>query len=149
MFGAGVVAQHVWDTLRTRQPIRDALGSRPRIHNLMLAPQGSTYPLALHYAENGAYTGPVQSGIRPTEETVQYVLRLICQGESDAPIRAAAEDAMDALTLEFSEATVTHNGADYSLSILPTNEWPITTVAEGGVLYRQLGFYLSVQIFRL
>lgn len=87
--------------------------------------------------------------MEPTEETVNYVVRFICQDVVDNSIRPAAKDALAALSLQFAEGVVTQDGEQFSVTLLPTGEWPITTVVANGVMYRQLGFYLQAQVFRL
>jgi hypothetical protein len=146
MFGSGVVAQHVYNQLRIRPAVSAAVGTR--IRNLAVVPQGTALPAALHYMENGDYTGPFSAGMEPTEETIRYVVRFICEGESDSPIRAAAKDALTALAIDNASATITQDGETFDLTLLPAGEWPITTVTDGGVLYRQLGFILQAHVFR-
>lgn len=119
------------------------------IKNLSAAPQDVTFPLCLHYMEAGDYSGVITSGTDPTEETIRYVVRLICQGESDSPIRPAAKDALTTLANIDPGDTVTQGGDTFSLTFIPVGEWPLTTVIEGGVMYRQLGFFLAAHVFRL
>lgn len=147
MFGSGVVAQHVYNVLRTRPAIQEAIGSPPRLKAIGALPEGTTLPAALHYAEAGTYGGVISSTNPPDEEQLRYVVRFICEGESDAPIRAAAKDALQALAVEFDQADVTQDGDTFHLTLLATNEWVITTVVTGGVIYRQLGFYLEAHVF--
>lgn len=154
MFGSGVVAAWVYNTLRTRPAITAAIGTPPRIKPYSVLPEPGTpqtvsLPACLHYAESTSYSGPFSAGMEPTEETVNYVVRFICQDVVDNSIRPAAKDALAALSLQFAEGVVTQDGEQFSVTLLPTGEWPITTVVANGVMYRQLGFYLQAQVFRL
>lgn len=153
MFGSGVVASWVYNTLRVRPAITAALGTPPRIKPYSVLPEPNTpqsvaLPACLHYAESTEYHGPIYSGTEPNEEIVNYVVRFICQGEYDTPIRPAAKDALSALSIQFADGTVTQDGESFALTLLPTGEWPITTVVENGVMYRQLGFYLRAEVRR-
>lgn len=153
MFGSGIVAKHVYYTLRERPAITAALGNPPRLKNIGVAPPlkpGEVgFPMALHYAESGTYSGPFTAEQEPIEETVSYLVRFICQGESDAPIRAAAKDALTALSVEFATGEVVQDSETFSVTLLPSGEWPITTTVENGIIYRMLGFYLTATVFRV
>lgn len=147
MFGAGITAQAVYNALRVRPIITAAVGTN--IFNLSVAPQGTPFPCLLHYAESGTYTGPF-SGMEPSEETVSYIVRLICVGTSDQPIRAAAKDALSVLVgeLALDTVTVTQDSETFNLSMLIANEWPLTTIVDEDVIYRQLGFYVTAYVNR-
>jgi hypothetical protein len=147
MLGVGAVAQHVYNVLRQRTPVTAAVGNR--IKNLSVLPEGTTLPACIHYAESATYGGPFTATMEPSEEIVSYLVRFICQGESDAPIRAATKDALTALAIDEAEGTVTQDDGSFAITLLPTGEWALTTTIENGVLYRQLGFYLQAQVFRL
>jgi hypothetical protein len=149
MYGSGVVAQHVYYTLRARAPIQAALGNPPRLKAIGVLPEGTALPAALHYAEQGTYGGTINSSEPPNQETLRYVVRFICQGESDGPIRAAAKDALLALSVEAHDADIVQDGETFHVSLLASNEWTITTTVENGVIYRQLGFYLDAFVTAL
>ena len=143
------MAQHVYNTLRTRPTVQAAIGNPVRLKNIGVLPPNTALPAALHYAETGTYGGPISAIDPPDTENLSYIVRFICQGESDAPIRAAAKDALHALSVDAYQATVVQDGESFYLTLDPTNEWLITTTVEDGVIYRQLGFYLAATVNRL
>lgn len=136
LFGSELVAEAVYGVLAGLPAVTAATGDR--IVNLSVAGD-LALPAALHYMDNGDYGGPI--GQAATSERVRYVVRLVCEGASTDPIRAAAEAAFAAF--DGFEATPAP-GAWLGSQVV--GEWPLTTVLEGGVLYRQLGFYLSVDL---
>jgi hypothetical protein len=135
-FGSEVVAEEVYAVLAATGAVTAVVGSR--ILNLSVVPQDTDLPAALHYAEAGNYHGPV--GQPSASEVVRYVIRFTCEGSSTDPIRAAAEAAFVA----FDGHEATRAGTYLGFSV--TGEWPLTTVLEGGVLYRQLGFFVDVYL---
>ena len=154
MFGSEAMARHVFSTLRNRTAVSAVVGSR--IYNDSIPPQGATYPLCIHYDESATYGQDVlATGQLPSEETLRYVVRFICEGVSDAPVRPALKDAMEALVVDNAHASVSlEDGSDYTLDIGAQAEWPRalgTEVVQAGstvVRFRQRGFYLSVAVFR-
>lgn len=141
------MSQHIYNTLRTRTPIQAAIGNPPRLKAISVLPEGTALPAAIHYAESGTYGGTINSVEPPNQETLRYVVRFICQGESDSPIRAAAKDALYALSVESHDADIVQDGDSFHVTVNPSNEWTITTTVENGVIYRQLGFYLDAYVF--
>lgn len=134
VFGSQVVAEEVYTVLSALTEIPDAW----KIINLMVVPEGTPLPAVLHYMENGDYTGPIGQAV--ASERLRYVVRFTCQGQSVGPILTAAAAAF--LTLDGHEAQ--RDGAFLGFDV--SGEWPLTTVLEGGTLYRQLGFYLQVDL---
>ena len=130
VFGSEIVAEEVYAVL-------DPLTAFP-IRNISVAPEGTGLPAVLHYMEAGTYDGPI--GQTAISEAMRYVVRFVCEGASTDPIRAGAEAAFAAL--DGHEAT--RSGC--YLAFQASGEWPLTTVLEGGVLYRQLGFFLTVNL---
>ena len=130
IFGSEVVAEEVYVVL-------DALTAIPII-NLSVVPEATALPAALHYMESGTYEGAI--GQTANSERIRYVVRFTCKGESSDPIRTAAEAAFTALDGYQAERSGVWMGFQVS------GEWPLTTVLEGGVLYRQLGFFLDVHL---
>lgn len=108
------------------------------LFNLMIVPQSAVLPVALTYMENGIYSGP--QGYEETFERMRYVLRFVCEGGSTDPIKPAAEAAFLALRGRRAD----RDGANLAFQVAA--EWPLGTRFEGGVLYRELGFFLDVHV---
>lgn len=135
-FGSETVAEEVAALLATVPAVTTATGGR--VLNLSVAPEGYDLPAVLHYMEAGTYEGPV--GYAQTFESLRYVVRFLCTGASTDPIRTAAEQAF--AVLDGHEA----DRAGARLGFQVSGEWPLTTVLEGGTLYRQLGVFLDVHL---
>jgi hypothetical protein len=134
MFTAEAAAAHFREQALTVNDVTVAVGDR--IVNLSLVPQGVALPALLHYAEFVNYTGPTVTEYITSE--IRYVCRFVCKGESTQPIAAAAE----ALRLHMNGNYGEFGGFQFEWEA--TGEWPITTVAEGGDIYRMLGVYFRV-----
>ncbi len=137
IFGSETVAEEVFAVLSGLAAVT-AVAPVGQILNLTVVPESIALPAVLHYMETGTYDGPI--GQAQTFEKMRYVVRFTCIGESTNPIRTAAEAAFIALDGH----TAIRDGAD--LNFYASGEWPLTTVLEGGTLYRQLGFYLGVDL---
>lgn len=136
-FGSETVAAEVYAVLSGLAAVTSVTPAG-QIINLSVVPESIALPAVLHYMESGLYDGPI--GQPQTFEKMRYVVRFTCLGESTDPIKAAAEAAFIALDGH----TAIRDGAD--LNFYATGEWPLTTVLEGGTLYRQLGFFLGVEL---
>lgn len=134
-FGSELVAESVYAVLSDLEAVTDAVTT---ILNLSVVPRDVALPVCLHYLEVGTYDGPI--GQAASSETLRYVVRFVCAGESTDPIKAAAEAAFDAF-----DGHETDTGGAW-LGFAVTGEWPLTTVLEGDTVYRQLGMYLSVSL---
>ena len=130
IFGSETVAEEVYAVL-------DPIVSYA-IYNLSVVPEPAALPAVLHYPEAGNYEGAI--GNQTAKERIRYVVRFTCVGPSTDPIRADAEAAWTALNGH----TANRDGLWMGFQL--TGEWPLTTVLEGGTLYRQLGFYLDVDV---
>ena len=135
-FGSETVAEEVYAVLSGLAAVTDTVDDR--IVNLSVVPDKVALPAALHYPESGTYVGPI--GQAASFEKLRYVVRFTCEGESTDTIKAAAEAAFAALDGHEAQRDGAYLGFEVS------GEWPLTTVLEGGVLYRQLGFFLSVDL---
>jgi len=136
-FGSETISEEIYAVLAALPAVTTVVPAA-RILNLSVVPASVSLPAVLHYMETGTYDGPI--GYTQTHERMRYVVRLTCVGESTNPIRAAAEAAF--VALDGLEAT--RDGANLGFQV--SGEWPLTTVLDGGVLYRQLGFYLDVHL---
>jgi hypothetical protein len=137
IFGSETVAEEVYAVLAALPAVTNVIPAA-RIIPLSVVPENVALPAALHYMENGTYDGAI--GQPESSERMRYVVRFTCVGESTTPIKSVAEAAF--LALRNHEAT--RDGAYVGFQV--SGEWPLTTVLEGGVLYRQLGFYLNVDL---
>lgn len=136
-FGSELVAEAVYTVLSGLPAVQSAVVDR--IVNLSVVPQGVALPALLHYMEAGTYDGAI--GQAATVERLRYVVRVSCEGQSTDPIKAAAEAAfaeLDGAQVDLPDSVL--------LTFQVSGEWPLTTVLDGGVLYRQLGFYLDVEL---
>lgn len=136
MFGSIYVGRFVSNLLLQEPVITNVVGDR--IANIMVMPQGYTLPAILHYMESGSYDGVTYGEI--TEQDIQYVVRIACEGESTVPILAAAEKIVE--TLNNSIGSVD----GYYINGHAVGEWPITTLIENGIIYRQLGTYFNFHV---
>lgn len=136
-FGSELVAETVYGALAELPAVTAAVGDR--IVNLSVVPEQVAVPAALHYMEAGTYDGPIGQAV--ASERMRYVVRFSCEGQSTDPIKAAAEAAFAAL-----DGYEAYPADGISLVFQASGEWPLTTVLDGGVLYRQLGFYLDVHL---
>lgn len=135
-FGSELVAGIVVAELSGIEDVTDAVGAR--MFGTTMVPQGQALPALLTYAENSAYSGPI--GAEKAIEQLRIVVRLLCQGTSTAPILAAAlaqEEALNGLDVEQDGAYVTFRAV---------GAVPLTTLQDGGIVYRQLGTVYSVEI---
>src|SRR5688500_12130138 len=104
-----------------------------------MVPQGQDLPALLTSAENSVYPDPSLYG--PIDvEVLRIVVRLICLGSSTEPILAAAlaqQEVLHGLVVEQGGAHIT---------VMASGAVPLTTLQDGGVIYRQLGTTYSVEI---
>lgn len=149
MHGSRYLRQFVQQTLAAEAAITDALAEgAASIVGTTTAP--FAVPALIHYPETLAYSGPLNGGLPPNEETGRYVVRLICEGQSDEPI----VDAADAMLAALSGATGQIAGADgtYDIRLDVASEWPNTSYIEAvngvAVYHRELGDVFEVQIVR-
>ncbi len=136
-FGSETVAEEVAAVLMAIPAVTAVVDGR--VLNLSVAPEGYDLPAVLHYMETGTYAGPI-AGYSQTHEVLRYVVRFLCNGASTDPIRTAAEAAYVLLDGHTAERAGAH------LNFNVSGEWPLTTVLEGGTLYRQLGVFLDVDM---
>lgn len=142
MYGSEAAARFAYDQTKNLPAVQAAVGSR--IKNLTAVPQGLALPAALHYMETGMYSGGV--GGDPDSEEVRYVYRFICSGESNQPIKAAALAMFNAL--KAASGSVVIDGESWFVTFLSFGEWPLTSLIEGGTMYRQLGNYFTVEVMK-
>lgn len=135
LFGSEVVAEEIVAVLSSVPAVTTAVSA---VVNLAVVPQGAALPIALTYMESGTYEGPIHYAA--TSERMRYVVRFISEGPSTDAIKAAAEGAF--VMLDGHEAD--RGGASLVFQI--TGEWPLGTMLDDGVLYRQLGFYVVVDM---
>ena len=140
MFGSETVAEEVNVVLAGVAAVAAAVGTR--IVPLSVLPPEFPSPAVLHHMDASTSSGPVGSDAAINSEVLRYAVRLVCEGWSTDPIRAAAEAMIVALNGHNAQ-----RGADY-LTFMATGEWPLTTVLDDGVPYRQLGAYFDVEITR-
>jgi hypothetical protein len=136
-FGSELVAGIIVAELATVEDVTDAVGSR--MHGTTFVPQGGALPALLTYAENSTYP---DSGLFSNldMEQLRVVVRLICQGTSTQPILDAALAQREALH----GFVIEQDG--YHITFLAIGAVPLTTLQDGGVVYRQLGTVYSVEI---
>lgn len=145
MFGTEIVGQFVDGRLRANGAVTAVVGNS--IANLGALPGDKPLPGVLHYAEDAPYGGEIDAGDDLAWQQIRYLVRFICEGESSEPIRAAAK----AMLLDFRTSpigTTAYDGETYGLTFVAVGEWPLTTVLEDGVFYRQLGTYFQVDVMR-
>jgi hypothetical protein len=137
-FASEIVAKWVRGIAMGLSAVTGVIGQR--FYALGVAPQGdaSTFPLGLHYAESVTYTGPLDGPI--AEARLRYAVRFGDRGESTSRIRPAAEAMLDALHMR--QETID----GIYIEAMAVGEWPITTLAEGGVIYRQLGNHFDITV---
>ncbi len=133
MFGTEIVAEAV----RLNLTALPSFAAIP-VQNLNVVPPGMPLPTCLFHFERAVYSGPI-SGMSDSE-TFRVVVRLICEGASSDPILVAAEAQLTSLD----GARIDHEGS--YLTFGANSEWPLTTVYEGGVFYRQLGTIYDVDL---
>jgi hypothetical protein len=151
MFGSDAVEKHVYNTVRVLPSVQAAIGNR--IYPLQVAPAKAEFPLMIHYAESAPYAQDVIStGILPNEQAITYVVRFIDRDVSNAKIRQPNRDAFEALVKDNAEALVTtEDNEAFSIDIGASSEWTVGTtfIDENGVTYRQKGFSLICNVFRV
>ena len=136
-FGSELVAGIILAELATINDVTDAVGTR--MHGTTFVPQGGTLPALLTYAENSVYPEPSLFNSLDFEQ-LRVVVRLICQGTSTTPILDAALAQREALH----GFVIEQDG--YHVTFVASGAVPLTTLQDGGVVYRQLGTVYSVEI---
>lgn len=107
-------------------------------------------PALIHYPETLTYSGSLNGGDPPTREEGRYVVRLICEGSSDAPITDAADAMLAALSGAVGQ--IVGGGATYDIRMDVASEWPntsyIETIGGASVPHREIGDIFAVEIDR-
>ncbi len=107
-------------------------------------------PALIHYPETLTYSGPINGGEPPNFEAGRYVVRLICEGWSDASIADAADAMLAALSGAVGQIVGTDGTYDIRLDVV--SEWPntsyIETIGGAAVPHRELGDVFAVEIVR-
>lgn len=140
VFGSEIAAEWVRGILVATPAVQAA--TQGRIYALSIIPSQATTPAVLHYAESAVYgNGPVHGAI--DSETLRYVVRFACTGQSTDPILAAAEASIAALNAASGSIGI------YHLNSLAIGEWPLTTIVEENMMYRQLGTYYQLEVLKM
>jgi hypothetical protein len=140
IFGSDIIARFVAGILLEDPVVTATIGKR--LANLQQFPASYTFPAAIHYLESGVYGGTTSGFV--TSEDVRYVVRFACIGESNAPIKAAALRAAKLLNNAY--GTVSYEGEVFQVAMRLFGEYPLTLLAEGDKMFRQLGNYFSAEV---
>ncbi|HEU0163630.1 MAG TPA: hypothetical protein VFQ54_01225 [Thermomicrobiales bacterium] len=146
MFATRLVAPTIYEKLTTDPTISAAIGDRA--FSTTTVPAGKAFPVALFYAEYSSYDGAIGTGLagQLNMEQLRYTIRLICTGEDDTPILAAAEAQFAIFTKGRFDISV--DGVHYTISTRANSEVPLNTLLEGTDFYTQLGTTYDVTVVR-
>lgn len=140
-FGSDVVAAAWYAELKELPEVIATVGDK--IANLTAYPAPYDFPACIHYMESpGMYSGAIGAGAN--QETMRWVTRFTCEGESNEILKAAAEEAWT--HFESRVWSYTYRGEEYQIEALVDGEWPLTSEVDGQTIYRALGFYSKVTL---
>lgn len=142
MFGSMFASKAIAGALAADPTIQAELGGR--VVNGRRIPGDVPLPALMFYLEEGLYGGPVDAEGTLSVETCRYVVRVAVDGESHAPVLAAARAQLAALNGH--KQTVTIDGATAHVEIYATAEYPVTSLVDEDVEYRQLGTIYTVEV---
>jgi hypothetical protein len=121
-----------------------------RVFNMPMAPMGTDVPFCLHHTEPGLgrFSAPLGAFVMPDTWTGRYVVRLICEGESAAPILPARY----AIQQRF--VTGRLNSLDgYFVTATLQEPWPqqlgAGSMDEEGRIYSQVGDFYELEVLNL
>ena len=141
-FGSEIADEVLYAELSGLTAVTAAVGTN--ILGRSAVVQGDTLPALMFYAESSAYDPPGFSGDSIGLETLRYVVRVICTGDSTDPIRAAALAQRQHLNgVAFNTVVDAQN---YQVRFDAEGAFPLTFLVDQGITYRQLGTVYSVYV---
>ena len=143
MFGTEIVSTVIYQQL-TGLP--EASSYAGKIIGASVIPQNMTLPAVTFAPQFSSYDSPIGAhqpgGI--TYEQLRFAITVMCAGLSTDPIVALAQAQLD--HFDGSSFPITYGGKNYAVTFLAQGEVPLTTVADGANVYRQLGTVYTVDV---
>jgi len=146
MLGSRIVAPIIVEELGSLAAVTAAIGTR--LFGTTIIPLGADLPAGSFYQEFSQYGAPLglQGAGDLSSETMRWVIRFICEGESDEPILAATEAQLE--RFHGRQFLREIGGVHHYIHFSANSEIPINTLLEDTHVYRQLGTIYDVEITR-
>jgi len=145
MFGSEIVSTLIYQELTA---LPEAASFAGKIVGAAVIPQGDRLPAVTFSPQFSSYDAPLGGGAHQpggiTFEELRFAITVMCAGLSTDPIIALAQAQLD--HFDGASFPITYGGRAYFVTFLAQGEVPLTTVADGANVYRQLGTVYTVDV---